>query len=87
VVRAKLAINLTAGLWLCVEVHVGMLVGQDRTGASRVESGTGGEGVQRPPMVVNGIGLHGVGAWILVVSLAAVWTICAGKWSLAQPSA
>jgi hypothetical protein len=43
--------------------------------------------MQRPPTVVNGIGLHGVGAWILVASLAAVWTICAGKWSLVQPSA
>jgi hypothetical protein len=38
--------------------------------------------MQRPPTVVNGIGLHGVGAWILGVSLAAVWSICAGKWSL-----
>lgn len=31
--------------------------------------------------VVNGIGLHGVGAWDIGESLAAVWMIRGGKWS------
>jgi hypothetical protein len=58
-------------------------VGRDTTGTRRVESNQARE--QKGAETTNGgegyFGLHGCGAWILGVSLAAVWSICAGKWS------